>query len=221
VKPAALCVVAACSYWNGPVDLPEVGTTTPAHVPLDLAWETPLVVYSGGSPAPMGVTDATGTCAPADACAVFTVPPTVTNDDPKLVVVGMKPGPASVELRYVQPKQHDTRTAHLQLVFEPAEQIDTVSIGQPAPTRPFLFAFQRRMLRCEPHDGRYLCFPLEVHGGQQRYPACSQSTRCSIRPAGYVVNGYILDLTIDGGNVSGAAIYGGESDAHAPLETWP
>src|SRR5262249_22001435 len=145
------------------------------HVPIDLAWETPLVVYSGGSPAPKGVRDATATCTPA--CTAVVVQPTVANDDPKLVIVGTQLGSATVELRYTHPQKLDTRTAGLELVFEPAEQLSTLAIGSAAPTGPFLFAYKQDVLRCEAHDGRYLCFPLEAHGGQQRYPACSQSTR--------------------------------------------
>ena len=215
MRAAALSLVAACGYWNGPIDLPETGTTTPAHVPLDLAWETPLVVYSGGSPAPKGVSDATATCTPA--CTAVVVQPTVANDDPKLVIVGTQLGSATVDLRYTHPKKLDTRTARLQLVFEPAEQLSTLAIGSAAPTGPFLWD----SVRCEPHDQHYLCFPLEDHGGQQRYPACSQSTRCSILPAGYVVNGQILDLTIAGGTVTAAKLYAGDSDARDPIKTWP
>lgn len=217
-RAAALTMIAAC-YWNGPVDLPEVGTTTPARVPLDLAWETPLVVPSGGGQGPMGVPDATATCTPA--CTAVVDQPTVTNDDPKLVIVGMKPGPATVELHYTHPKKLDARTARLQLVFEPAEQLATLAIGSAAPTGPFLFAYQQDVLRCEAHDGRYLCFPLESHGGQSRYPACSQSTRCSILPAGYVVHGFILELAIEAGNVAHATIYAGDTDSRAPLASWP
>src|SRR5664279_729822 len=120
----SLVLVAGCmgscqALYRDPIDLPAGDPANPVTVPLDVAWETGLIVYSGGSPAPMGIKDATATCAPASRCIASVVQPFVENDDPKLVVVGLAPGPADVELRYYQPVRKETLTAHLHFVFVP------------------------------------------------------------------------------------------------------
>jgi hypothetical protein len=184
--------------YHDPVSLPADGTVNPATVPVDVAWDTELVVYSGGSPAPMGVEHATATCVPATQCLTRVVKPTVTSRGPRLVVVGLAPGPADVELSYEHPVRKVQMTAHLHFVFVPDALLE-VDVGDELHASPFVWkhaplAFAaagdggvpvETTARCEGStykDGpnQYKCLALEDIGGERRYASCDIAAPCSV-----------------------------------------
>jgi hypothetical protein len=250
--PAALLSCHGCfggcgALYQDPVSLPTEGTVNPVAVPIDIAWETPLIIYSGGSPAPMGVPNAAATCIPAAQCVARVFLPYVTNDDPKLGVVGHAPGPAAVELRYDHPARHETMTARLHFAFLPAESMPEVDIGDELHATPFVWKHAPVVLehhtpsgapgdggapetsaRCEGSTfvdpvNRYDCFPQEdVGGGERRFTSCRYSRRCSSLPGGVLVDGFSLCIERSGGQVVGAIAVASLHDG-APLRalgTW-
>jgi hypothetical protein len=188
-------------------------------VPLDIAWETPLVIYSGGSPAPMGIVGEARALQPAQ-CDAHVVKPFVENDDPKLVIVGKALGACDVEFRYRHPTRDVTMSAMLHIVFMPAETLPEVDVGSAMPGAPFVVGhvpddFRNRTpsgapvasadaapamtARCETSEDsdRFRCFPLERAGdGQGRYSSCRHSRRCSVMPGGIVVDGFSLCIEV-------------------------
>ncbi|HEY1548647.1 MAG TPA: hypothetical protein VGG28_12550 [Kofleriaceae bacterium] len=217
MRHAWLLSLTACQLWQGPIGFPDAGSKTPAHVPIDLVWEARLEIYSGGSPAPMNVTEAQAWCDPT--CSAVVVQPTVTNDSPHLAVAATRPGPVHVHVAYVQPNTREHLGADLQFVFEPAEQLHALAIGDPLPSQPFTFAYGATELRCEHEDdrARYLCFAREA----EHFPSCSQTARCSIMPSGILVGGYTLELDAGSGAVVGATLYSGDYDRPTILQRMP
>jgi hypothetical protein len=215
VTRAWLLLVAACQLWQGPVEFPEAGTTTPAHVPIDLVWEARLEVYSGGSPAPMNVTAVQAWCDPS--CSAIVIQPTIERDAPRLAVAATRPGPVRVHVAYVQPNTHEHLGADLHFVFEPAEQLHMLAIGDPVPTGPFAFAYGSAELRCEDNHPKYVCFAREA----EHFPSCSQTARCSVLPAGFYIAGYVLELDADNGGVAGTTLFTGAHGSTTVLQHTP
>ena len=238
------CLGSCGSLYHDPIDLPARDAANPVTVPLDVAWETALVVYSGGSPAPMGIKDATATCTPATQCLASVVQPFVENDDPKLVGVGLAPGPADVELLYYQPVRKETITAHLHLVFV-SETLPEIDLGDELPASPFAWKHaplelashlpsgapavdagaRETSARCEGatyEDGpnHYQCFVLEESAGvERRYATCQHSLRCSVMPGGVLVDGFSLCVERDkDGRVTGAVAE--SDDRRRQMGTW-
>ncbi len=163
-RAAALLLVLplACHFrlWHDPPYFPP----EPQHVPLSVEWQWPVQVYSGGSPAPMPVTDLKAACIPADACTVFfDVPPDPRfADPPRLSVIGTHTGPAKVEITYTHPKRQTQMTAKVDFVFEPAEQLHVLAVGDAEPVTPFIYTYGSDQLRCDVWvKPEYNCFVRE------------------------------------------------------------
>lgn len=233
--PLLVLSLFACScerLYSDPISVPSAESAI--SVPLDVAWEMRLEIYSGSSPAPMGVHGVTATCSPAARCVTRVEEPFVENDAPKLVVVGLAPGPVDVQIRYVHPIRKETMTAPIHLAFfdekppevdggdelhgsafvwkhAPASMVNHLASGGPAGGA----SAPDSTSRCEGRTykegrNRYTCFVLEESApGQMRYASCEASTRCSILPGGVLVDGYDLCVERDGaGHVTGAVATG-------------
>jgi hypothetical protein len=195
-RAAVLLVVSACysRLWREPVGFPpEV-----QHVPLDVEWQWPVYIYSGGSPAPMPVTDAQASCVPADACNVFFEVPRDPDfaRPPRLSVIGTRPGAAKVEVTYMHPKREERMHATLEFVFEPAPQLHELAIGDAVPTGAFVYSYRGDRLRCDLWGSEFHCYPRE-----RDHFTCSGSA-CGI-PAS---RRYQLELDVDAGRIKATTL---------------
>ncbi|HEX4455006.1 MAG TPA: hypothetical protein VH143_29300 [Kofleriaceae bacterium] len=191
-RAAALLVVSACHFrpWHDPVYFP----TEQQHVPLDVEWQWPVHVYSGGSPAPMPVTDAQASCVPADACTVFfDVPPDPDfARPPRLSVIGTHAGTANVEITYMHPKREERMHATVEFVFEPAPQLHELAIGDAPPTGPFVYTYRGDRLHCDSWGSELDCYARDRDHFTCSGSGCGEPSSTE----------YQLELDVDAGRIT-------------------
>lgn len=175
--------------------LPSVGTQIAAEIPLDLLWEVELSTKSScglfpGCPGPYSPQRAVVDCLPADRCKATVVK---RPDYPRLLlsVVGITAGPATVTIRYQQPKSQSWLDAALQVRFVPEQSAAPLALGSKVPIGPAKLTALAPALeangfsapaRCEPEDeyrALFTCFDLEESASLRRYPSCRLTPRCS------------------------------------------
>jgi hypothetical protein len=181
----------SCSYSGG-VSVPEA----PVRVPLNLAWEHVLEIYSGGTRGPIPPTAVHGVTDPA-ACRALVIPEVKDSGDMRLVVIGLRVGRCTVDLDYVNPKHDRRMTAKFQIDFTPAEVLPTLVVGAPHPAGPALFDGAR----CEIADKHFRCFAKDTYGADERHTSCAASSRCSSSRGG--PQGSALCVASSGGVVTG------------------
>jgi hypothetical protein len=210
VKRAALLLVASACYsrlWHEPADLP-IG---PQHVPLDVEWQWPLLVYSGGSPEPMPVTDVKAACIPADACTVVVDVPRDPRfaDPPRLSVIGARTGAAKLDITYVHPKLQTQVHATLDFVFEPDEHLHVLAVGDAPPTAPFIYDYRGTQMRCDAWGTELDCYARE-----RDHFTCSGSA-CGIASS----RRYQLQLDVDAGHIKTITLM--DSEGREALQRTP
>ena len=196
-RAAALLLVLplACHFrlWHDPPYFPP----EPQHVPLSVEWQWPVQVYSGGSPAPMPVTDLKAACIPADACNWCSSTCRRIRGSPispRLSVIGTHTGPAKVEITYTHPKRQTQMTAKVDFVFEPAEQqLHVLAVGDAEPVTPFIYTYGSDQLRCDVWvKPEYNCFVREARSLYVRGLRLWRQLRCGV---------FTLVLGIDAGRI--------------------
>ena len=194
--------------------MPQLGVES--SVPLDVILEVELVTKSdcrvslgcGGRYSPIR---AEPVCSPANSCLAET---THLGGQATLAlrVVGLKPGPAVVTVRYQQPDQ-----AHANTWESVTLPLQFVAARKPAPTLALGGAVPKSLGRlesvpdalaradihppalCEARDEyrtRFTCFSPERWSGLSRYPSCAFTGRCagSAPPLG----GFFADVRWNG-----------------------
>lgn len=201
---ARLCILVCAIALVGCNGTPSLSLIMPqlrieSSVPLDVILEAELVTRSncrGGHECRTRFSPirAESVCRPADSCMAETVH-LGGQATMSLRVIGLKPGPAVVTVRYQQPDQADAsawQSVTLPLTFIAARGCaSSLSRGMPVPKTlarldvvPGVLAragIQQPAI-CEARDEyrvRFTCFSAERWSGVARYPSCAFTGRCA------------------------------------------
>jgi hypothetical protein len=109
----------------------------------------------------------------------------------------MEIGPATISIRYQQPKSQTWLNTALHVNIVPEERTVPLELGNAVPLGAALLTSLAPALeangfsapaRCEPRNvyrESFTCFDLEESSGQSRYPSCRYTSRCEATHAPY------------------------------------
>ncbi|MEY4578665.1 MAG: hypothetical protein RL701_3368 [Pseudomonadota bacterium] len=180
---------------------------------LDVVWEavlqTPTKYGFLSSRGRTSFAEASARCTPVGRCKALVYPRRWGRDQiyMRVDVVGLKPGPVDVEVRFREHDSNEWGVDHLYLEFLPAPTLPVLKLGHLGPP-PKLFMFEdlsKQLLelgfkgpaRCTQQDDIrewYTCYGAEEFENEWRYASCETSARCQ---TGVFLNQFELQITRD------------------------